>query len=147
MAIRKDIRHEWKARYARGDGNCLWRSAAHALFGTDCFWRQLKLLSLAHAAAHLNEVHQHVLRSHSHYDNDIAERYAETEFLVLDDGTRVQIPGMARTDFGCSWLRSPDYVPLEHTPAPWHAVSSQKPWESTSRCCTNSMPSPGSIRT
>ena len=96
MAIRKDIRHEWEARHVRGDGNCLWRSAAHALFGTDCYWRQLKLLSLAHAAAHINELHQHVLRSH--YDNDITERYAETEFVALDDGTRVQIPDMARTD-------------------------------------------------
>ena len=49
LALRKYICHEWKARHVLEDGSWLWRAAAQVFFGTDQYWRQMKLVPLAYA--------------------------------------------------------------------------------------------------
>lgn len=60
------------------------------------YWPQLKLVTLAHAAARFGDIHHHVL-VHP-YGNDISAEYGKTAFVQLDDGTSIYIPDLARTD-------------------------------------------------
>lgn len=49
----KDFRTVW----VEGDGNCLWRAIACGLWGSDCYYLQLKLYILTWAAQHLPDSH------------------------------------------------------------------------------------------
>lgn len=52
----KQARESWEARYVEADGNCMWRACSLSFFGSDCYWLNLKLASLAYAAAHVAEI-------------------------------------------------------------------------------------------
>ncbi|CAN0422849.1 unnamed protein product, partial [Laminaria digitata] len=51
-----ELREEFCAFYVEGDGNCLWRSISHGLWGTDYFWSHVKLVTLAKAAANAEQL-------------------------------------------------------------------------------------------
>lgn len=51
MIIPKTMRTEWVAKFVTGDGNCAWRALAYAMWGTDEYWVQLKLVILAWCVA------------------------------------------------------------------------------------------------
>ena len=95
MALKKCLRRTWEARYVRGDGNCLWRSAARSFFGTEHYWLQLKLVTLSFAAAHFMDLHRFVLRGH--FDSGIIARYSDTEQVVVGGIVR-EVSEMMRTD-------------------------------------------------
>lgn len=64
----------WVALWVRGDGNCCWRSLAKCLWESDEYWSQLKLVVLAWAAAHAEELvsEGRVLSDFSlHFSDDI----------------------------------------------------------------------------
>ncbi|CAM9788803.1 unnamed protein product [Pylaiella littoralis] len=45
------MRNKWVAKFVFGDGNCAWRALAMAIWGTDVYWVQLKLVVLAWSVA------------------------------------------------------------------------------------------------
>ncbi|CAB1099412.1 unnamed protein product [Ectocarpus sp. CCAP 1310/34] len=53
MILTPELRKTFVALWVEGDGNCFWRSMAKALWGTDEYWRQLKLAVLAWSAVNV----------------------------------------------------------------------------------------------
>ncbi|CAN0154978.1 unnamed protein product [Pylaiella littoralis] len=49
--IPKTMRNKWVAKFVFGDGNCAWRALAMAIWGTDVYWVQHKLVVLAWSVA------------------------------------------------------------------------------------------------
>lgn len=93
MLLNPELRKTFGALWVLGDGNCLWRSVTCALWGTDEFWCQLKLVVLGWSSLnvdalvgtggplHYNDIHyeghiykKHVVRGadgkHDHRDDD-----------------------------------------------------------------------------
>lgn len=73
-----ELRDKWAAFSVAGDGNCFWRVAAHGLWASDYFWLQTKLVVLAYAAEHFQELvgeGRHLHECQTYYDNDVLDKY------------------------------------------------------------------------
>ena len=69
----------WKAMFVDGDGNCMWRSVGKALWDSDQFWPQIKLVVLGWAAANAETLvgDEGVLfRCKKFYSQDVVQKYA-----------------------------------------------------------------------
>ncbi|CAM9852898.1 unnamed protein product, partial [Hapterophycus canaliculatus] len=85
MVLPKVIRASWEARHVQPDGNCMWRSCSLSFFGTDCFWPQLKLASLAFAAANVSWMC--LLVPEGKVDHDIFAEHSKDAYVTQVDGS------------------------------------------------------------
>ncbi|CAN0378566.1 unnamed protein product, partial [Laminaria digitata] len=83
-----ELREEFYAFYVEGDGNCLWRSIFHGLWGTDYFWSHVKLVTLAKAAANAEQLvgeNRHLHNSCLYYSDAVLAKYQVNENCKQDD--------------------------------------------------------------
>jgi len=77
-----------RAFYVEGDGNCLWRSISHGLWGTDYFWPHVKLVVLAKAAKNAEQLvgeNRHLHHSCLYYSNAVLAKYQVANDCKQDD--------------------------------------------------------------
>lgn len=73
-----ELRKTCVALWVEGDGNCFWRSCARVLWGTDLYWRQLKLVVLAWSSVNVGVLVGEgglLFRNGLHYDDDVHCRH------------------------------------------------------------------------
>lgn len=78
MILTPELRKTFVALWVEGDGNCFWRSVARSLWGTDEYWRQLKLAVLAWSAVNVEALVGKggaLFENGVHYDSDIHEKH------------------------------------------------------------------------
>jgi len=83
-----ELRQVCRAFYVEGDGNCLWRSISHGLWGTDYFWPHVKLVVLAKAAKNAEQLvgeNRHLHHSCLYYSNAVLAKYRVANDCKQDD--------------------------------------------------------------
>lgn len=78
MLLPPELRLKFAALWVAGDGNCFWRSVARALWGTDEYWRQLKLVILAWSSVNTEALvgkSGPLFENANHYDEAVHVRH------------------------------------------------------------------------
>lgn len=74
------MRKEWVAKFVDGDGNCSWRSLAMAIWGSDKYWVQLKLVVLAWCLANTESLFEQgriLFEKGTFYPGTIYKKYGQ----------------------------------------------------------------------
>ncbi|CAB1106849.1 unnamed protein product [Ectocarpus sp. CCAP 1310/34] len=85
MVLSKVLRTSFEARHVEPDSNCWWRSLSLSFLDSDCFWLQLKLVSLVHAAANVDQFS--LLVPGGKIDHDIFVEHSQDAYVVYGDGS------------------------------------------------------------